>query len=86
MAARRPRPQHAVGYRALCTLLRDMREQAGLTQRALGQKLRVHGTIVHRSETGDRRIDPVELARWARACGVDPVDAMARLVESARIR
>lgn len=29
----------------------------------------IHNTMVHRSEIGDRRIDPVEFAAWCRACG-----------------
>lgn len=57
-------------------MLRRMREDAGLTQRALAQKLRMHNTMVHRSEIGDRRIDPVEFAAWCRACDVDPGDMM----------
>jgi hypothetical protein len=27
----------------------------------------------------NRRIDPIELARWARACGVDPEEVKAAL-------
>lgn len=32
----------------------------------------LRGTFVHKTETGDRRIDPVEFVRWCRACGKDP--------------
>lgn len=32
----------------------------------------IHNTIVHPSEIGDRRIDPVEFAAWYRACDADP--------------
>lgn len=53
-------------------MLRKMRSDAGLTQRELAKKLRIHNTMVHRSEIGDRRIDPVEFAAWCRACGADP--------------
>ena len=53
-------------------MLRQMRNEAGLTQRQLAHKLRIHNTMVHRSEIGDRRIDPVEFAAWCRACGADP--------------
>lgn len=73
------RPQHRPAYRRLRELLRSMREQAGLSQRALAEKLRIHGTMVHRSETGDRRIDPVEFGAWCRACGVDPSEAVRTL-------
>jgi transcriptional regulator with XRE-family HTH domain len=56
----------------MCGMLQQMRTNAGLTQRALAEKLRMHNTMVHRSEIGDRRIDPVEFAAWCRACGADP--------------
>jgi len=64
----------------MCAMLRSMREDAGLTQRALAEKLRMHNTMVHRSEIGDRRIDPVEFALWCVACGVDLGKAVKELV------
>lgn len=73
------RPQHKPGYRKLCGILRKMRNDAGLTQRDLAVKLRMHNTMVHRSEIGDRRIDPVEFAAWCRACGADPGEAIQQL-------
>lgn len=66
------RPQHKLAYRRLCELLRELRVAAGLTQRDLAVKLRMHHSMVHRSEIGDRRIDPVEFAAWCRACNADP--------------
>jgi transcriptional regulator with XRE-family HTH domain len=73
------RPQHKPAYRKLCGMLRRMREDAGLTQRALADRLKMHNTMVHRSEIGDRRIDPVEFAAWCRACGANPSDAIKQL-------
>jgi transcriptional regulator with XRE-family HTH domain len=63
----------------MCGMLRKMRTNAGLTQRDLATLLKMHNTMVHRSEIGDRRIDPVEFAAWCRACGVDPGDAIRKL-------
>jgi len=63
----------------MCALLRRMRMGAGLTQRELARKLKIHNTMVHRSEIGDRRIDPVEFSEWCRACGVDPGKAIRTL-------
>lgn len=60
-------------------MLRAMRARAGLTQRDLARKLRMHNTMVHRSEIGDRRIDPVEFAAWCRACGTDPSMAIRQI-------
>lgn len=60
-------------------MLRNMREEAGLTQRDLAKKLKMHNTMVHRSEIGDRRIDPVEFVAWCRACGTDPGEAIRQI-------
>lgn len=73
------RPQHKPAYKKLCDMLRAMRTEAGLTQRDLARKLKIHNTMVHRSEIGDRRIDPVEFAAWCRACGTDPGEAIRRI-------
>lgn len=73
------RAQHKLAYRRMCGLLRAMRTNAGLTQRDLAAKLKMHNTMVHRSEIGDRRIDPVEFANWCRACGTDPGEAIRGL-------
>lgn len=50
-----------------------------MTQRDLAKQLRMHNTMVHRSEIGDRRIDPVEFAAWCRACGFDPGEAIRKI-------
>lgn len=73
------RAQHKAAYRRMCGILRRLREQAGLTQRDLGVRLKMHNSMVHRSEIGDRRIDPVEFAAWCRACEVDPGDVIREL-------
>lgn len=56
-----------------------MRADAGLTQRDLAERLKMHNTMIHRSEIGDRRIDPVEFVAWCRACGADPAKAIGEL-------
>lgn len=70
------RPQHSFAYRGLCRLLREQRDGAGLTIRALGTKLRKPYSFVFKVEHGERRIDPVEFVAWCRACGVDPSEAI----------
>jgi transcriptional regulator with XRE-family HTH domain len=63
-------------YRQLPAFLREMREQASLTQRDLAKKLKMNHTMIHNSETAERRVDVAEFADWATACGVDPIDAL----------
>lgn len=71
--------QHAQRYREVPGMLRRMREQASLTQRALAKKLRVSHVFVHKSETGSRRVDIAEFMDWCLACDVDPQEAFAEL-------
>jgi transcriptional regulator with XRE-family HTH domain len=58
-------------------MLKSWRRDAGLTQGELAKKLgwRFH-SFVQKAEIGERRVDAVELVRWCRACGADPVDAI----------
>jgi len=71
-------------YRRIPSLLREMRERAKLTQRALAQKLRMNHTMIHNSETAERRVDVAEFADWATACGVDPVEALKEILQQRR--
>ena len=56
-----------------------MRVNAGLTQRDLAKMLNKPQNFVHRSETGGRRLDPIELIQWCQKCGVNPKTAVGRL-------
>lgn len=80
-ASRRPRGQHDSSYKELCALLRGVREGAGLTQRDLAGRLDRPRSFVWKTETGERRLDAVELVRWCRACGADPKALFAKLVK-----
>jgi DNA-binding XRE family transcriptional regulator len=71
--------QHAFRYRELPSLLRKLREDAGLTQRDLAKKMRVSHVFIHTSETGGRRVDITEFMDWCLACSVQPVDAVKKL-------
>jgi transcriptional regulator with XRE-family HTH domain len=54
-------------YRAL---LRKIREEAGLTQTALAEKLGRPQTFVSKAELGERRMDYLETVEFCRACHV----------------
>jgi transcriptional regulator with XRE-family HTH domain len=60
-------------------MLRDWRQNAELTQRDLAKRLKKPASYVAKSELGERRIDPVEMVLWCRACQVKPADGMAEL-------
>lgn len=71
-------------YRRLPHFLRDMRHKAGLTQRALAEKLGINHTLVHNSETAERRVDVAEFADWALACGTDPLEAFREFLNAGK--
>jgi transcriptional regulator with XRE-family HTH domain len=71
--------QHAPRYRPLPALLRELREGAGLTQRDLAAKLTMSNVAIHKSESGDRRVDVTEFIDWCIACGIDPEAGIRRL-------
>ncbi|MCC6426037.1 MAG: helix-turn-helix transcriptional regulator [Phycisphaerales bacterium] len=76
--------QHAHRYRRVPKLLLALREEAELTQRALGAKLGKPQSWIYNCETGNRRVDLAEFCDWAAACGVDPVGAVRRFTASTR--
>lgn len=73
--------QHDPDYRRIPQLLRMMREEAGLTQRALGAELRKPQSWIYNCESANRRVDVMEFVRWAEACGVKPVTAVRKLLD-----
>lgn len=70
------------GQLALCQALVDARIKAGLGQAELATKLKCHQSLVARVESGERRIDVVELVVLARTIGFDPFELLA-IVEAA---
>jgi len=69
-------PIHQPSYQRFAKLLKQWRAEAGLTQRGLADKLGEHASWVAKSELCERRIDPIEMIRWTRACGVDAGDVI----------
>ena len=72
--------QHEPAYRPVPPFLRQLREDAGLTQRALGQRLRKPQSWVYNCEVANRRVDVAEFALWCRACSVEPTEALRELL------
>ncbi len=58
------------GHEALCHALIEARKSAGLTQSDLADRLLCHQSLVARIESGERRIDVVELVVLTRAIGI----------------
>lgn len=57
---------HSLAYKDFLHRLKKARLDAGLTQRQVSEALRVPQSFVSKSESGERRVDVVELAAFAR--------------------
>ncbi|MFP6557327.1 helix-turn-helix domain-containing protein [Paraburkholderia sp. B3] len=71
---------HHTRYRLVQAHLRALRKGAGMTQGDLAVLLNVDQSFVSRLERGERYVDLLFYLDWCRACGVEPSDAVARLV------
>jgi transcriptional regulator with XRE-family HTH domain len=72
-------------YRFMVARLRQARRDAGLTQAEVGRRLGLRQNHVSRVETGERRIDPTELAAFARLYG-KPLDYFLDLPPAPTVR
>ena len=67
-------------HRMLCTVLAEARMQAGLTQRGLAERLKRPHSYVAKIEGGERRIDVLEFAEFARALRLDPCKLLGEVL------
>lgn len=65
---------HDERYRRLVERLVARRKELGLTQQAVADRVGMHQQNVSRFETGERRLDIVELVDVATALDLDPTD------------
>lgn len=63
----------------LLELLSEIREEANLTQEELAKRLGRYQPFVSRYETGERRLDILELREVSAACGVTLPEFVQRL-------
>lgn len=63
--------QHTRQYDRLLRALREARKRANLTQLDVADKLGTYASYVSKCESGERRIDVVELATFCRLYGID---------------
>ena len=69
-------------YRAAVQLIVGARKAAGLTQRALAERIGRPYTVIANIERGERRIDVIEFVAIARALGVAEADLMRELADA----
>lgn len=61
--------RHPQRYRRMLRRLREARTEAGMSQVDVAARLKVSQIFVSRVETGERRIDPLELLELATLYG-----------------
>jgi transcriptional regulator with XRE-family HTH domain len=66
-------------YNHFIAELRAVREEAGLSQAMLAERLKVDRTLVTKAEGGVRRLDVIELRAWLRALGMELLPFIGRL-------
>lgn len=72
-----PRSTGTRAASTLCALLREYRVKSGLTQVEVAKHLSRPQSFVSKYETGERRLDLVELSEVCDALGVDLVATVA---------
>ena len=72
---------HTEEHRVLCSLLRQYRIDAGLSQVQLAEALDEPQSLVSRVEVGERRLDILELRQWLVPLAVSLREFVERLEE-----
>lgn len=83
---RMPQSTHHQHYQAFLGLLRNLREESGMTQAALADKISNTQTFVSKVERGERRLDVVEFAEWCEALGHAPEKALRAFLAHRKVR
>lgn len=81
-AWRRPNPVFSDEYTALRSVLIEARREAGLSQRELALELGKSPSHVARIESGQRRVDALELYHIARSVRLDPAQLFRSISEA----
>lgn len=72
-------PQWSPIYLVLRDALREMRKQANMTQTQLAALLHKPQSYVSKIESGERKLDILEMRSYCRACGINWLDFLAAL-------
>ena len=74
-----PSSVHTQEYVVFLQLLREVRTSAGVTQADLASRLRRPQAYISKYESGERRLDVIELREICRALDVELTDVVAQL-------
>lgn len=67
-------------YKLLLSILVSIREDKGLSQRALSEKLKKTPTYVSKYERGERRLDVIEFLDIAKMLEADPYEIIRKII------
>jgi len=67
-------------HRRLVSVIKEAREAAGLSQRALAEKLKRSGSFVWKLESHEHRVDVLEFIDIAKAVGVEAGELLRRVI------
>ena len=73
---------HTQPYEAARSFLKKKKEEAGLSNRKLGEKLDTAYSLIAKVESGDRRLDVVEACKYCKALGVSPHELIDIILEN----
>jgi transcriptional regulator with XRE-family HTH domain len=73
-----PKSIYSAGQEKLQKLLQSTRENAGLTQIALAKNLKRPQSFVSKYESGERRLDLIELQEICKALGISLTDLVKK--------
>lgn len=66
-------------YSQLLKALKEARIESGLTQTKVGKKFGAHASFVSKCESGERRIDVIELAAFCRIYKISLSDFLEQI-------
>ena len=66
-------------YQRLLVLLRQARQEVGLTQVQLGERLGQPQAVISKCERGERRLDAIELRAYCTAMGISYLQLLEQL-------
>ncbi|SLN59353.1 helix-turn-helix domain-containing protein [Roseisalinus antarcticus] len=69
---------------ALIRYLVEKRGEAGLKQVELAERMKVYQSFIARLESGQRRVDVVELVKLGEVLGFDPTEIVDRLAKMSK--
>lgn len=70
---------YSAEYQQLCRLLREIRQEAGLTQVQVAERLGVPQSFVSKYESGERRLDVIELNHVTKSLGITLTNLLSKI-------